>query len=141
MLALKSVRTAIALLLATVISHGLCSQATRSRDASATIQATAHVEAAIGLTDVFQQVSSDFVGMRPESRLFWLYHPFRDGMCVQIDRGDRPGSSSLPPDTPCFVPEVLESYPLASLISLDDLRCADTNDSSPITITLIFTNN
>ncbi|MCX6833605.1 MAG: hypothetical protein NTW07_00480 [candidate division Zixibacteria bacterium] len=93
--------------------------------ASASIQATACVEAPLGLTSAkgINQLPSD--SPERENHLFWLYHPSLEGVKVLIGK-----------DGSVTAPIVLQEYDLASLVAL-----SVANGAGTVTVTVVFTDN
>jgi hypothetical protein len=93
--------------------------------ASASIQATARVEASLGLTEATGFERSPDDSPDPGSHFYWLYHPNLDGVRVLIEM--------VGPETE---PVVLEEYDLASLVAL-----SVADDAGSVTVTVVFTDN
>ena len=93
--------------------------------ASASIQATAHVEPHLGLTEAtgIDQLPGD--SPDPGSHLFWLYHPSFDGVRVLIEK-----------DGPVAEPVLLQEYDLVSLVAV-----SVADGAGPVTVTVVFTDN
>jgi hypothetical protein len=93
--------------------------------ASASIQATARVEAPLGLTSAkgIDKLAGD--SPERENHLFWLYCPSLDGVKVLIGK-----------DGSVTSPIVLQEYDLASLVAL-----SVANGAATVTVTVVFTDN
>lgn len=93
--------------------------------ASESIQATAHVEAPLGLAEATGIDQLPGTSANPGSHLFWLYHPNLDGVRVLIEN-----------DRPVNEPVLLQEYDLASLVAL-----SVTDTACMVTVTVVFMNN
>jgi hypothetical protein len=92
---------------------------------SASIQATAHVEAPLGLTEATGIDRSPGDSADSGSHLYWLYHPSLDGVQVLIED-----------DGSVTAPVLLQEYDLASLVALPV-----TDNAGSVTVTVVFTDN
>ena len=117
-----------------------------AREGSASIQATAQVMPALGMTEIEPNASVVFRTVKspePGSHLFWLYCPKLNGIQVQIDSPKGLKASFDDPDGDRAEParlQFLTQYLYASLVKLEELpREPDT--SRLITITVLFTDN
>jgi hypothetical protein len=92
---------------------------------SASIQATARVEAPLGLTSAkgIDQLPDDSPEL--ENQLFWLYHPSLEGVKVLVGK-----------DESVTAPIVFQEYDLASLVAL-----SVAHDAGAVTVTVVFTDN
>ena len=101
---------------------------------SASIQATAHVEAPLGLTDAFVVKGERNENMAPGSHLYWLYYPHRDGVVIQLSGAKRASVTPL-------LPEIRREYARVSLVTLPEQMLAAQSGSDNVTLTVIFTDN
>ena len=120
--------------------------ATWSGGASATIQATAYVSPAIGMTDA-EFVNSTPVDpteqFLPGSHRYWLYYPRPGGLQIKIECGEvslidcglKDSESSE------LGLRVLTEYAYASLVDLGSVERGDGTEVEPLTITVIYTDN
>jgi hypothetical protein len=93
--------------------------------ASASIQATAHVEPPLGLTEATGIDQSSGNSPEPGNHLFWLYHPSLDGVRVLIGK-----------DGSVTAPVVIQEYDLASLVAL-----SFASGAGPVTVTVVCIDN
>jgi hypothetical protein len=113
-------------------------------ESRAAIQATAYVEAPLGLIDAEIEPAGRNLNTLPGSHLYWLYFPRHEGVLLQIARSSRvqaADSLSSAHLIARLLPEVLREYPQAALV---DLGCATADggaDDAAVTLTLIFTDN
>jgi len=122
----KPVRGIIACLLSPVLLVAVASPAGNVlTHASESIQATARVEAPLGLAEATGIDQLPIACANPGSHLFWLYHPRLDGVKVLIESGG-----------PQTEPVLLQENDLASLVAL-----SVTDTAGTVTVTLVFMNN
>jgi hypothetical protein len=132
------------LLLPVLITVYLLSSSSSGRDVSATIQATAHVEASLGLVDAVIERGDINYDITPGSHLYWLYYPRQDGVLLQLShpsRASESGLTSVSSEVVRFLPEVLRQYPQVSLVDLSGTVAVSGGDTALIVLTVIFTNN
>ena len=115
--------------------------------ADAAIQATAHVEPTLGITEagsVNVEQTGEMVSAKSGSHLFWLYFPRESAIQIQINGRENQAGS---PDSPACSREdsehlrFLERYAYVSLVALTDEPVDQGGGCSPTTITLIYTDN
>jgi hypothetical protein len=110
--------------------------------ASASIQATAHVEAPLGLTELSACDPGFDTNVELNEPLFWLYRPRGEGVKILIETGgDTPGATEHIVSAQCIVPNTVLEYSLAALVDLTEYVRASENDAALITLTVIFVDN
>jgi len=138
----KQVLAVASLLAAPLGSSAPALAGSTARVASAAIQATAHVEAPLGLTE---QSTCDVAfepGSEPGEHLFWLYYPRPEGVRIQIETsGGVPGSVDRTVSARTVEPNILLEYPLAALVDLAEYTRAPENGTTSVTVTVVFTDN
>jgi len=108
--------------------------------ASASIQATAHVEPSLGLTEadmIESEPAIAAIGIEPGSHLFWLYSPKPSGVTISIEPLGE-GSKTIPKTTEL---QVLQEYQYASLVGLSRESVASEAADGNVLITVIYTDN
>jgi hypothetical protein len=136
--------SALCLLLLVVVTICLSPGLSIGRDVSTSIQATAHVEASLGLVDAVIERGDINYDITPGSHLYWLYYPRQDGVLLQLSHPSRNGEScltSVSSEVVRLVPEVLRQYPQVSLVDLSGTEAVDGGDTASMVLTVIFTNN
>ena len=108
--------------------------------ASASIQATAHVEPSLGLAEAHMIESESTVAaldIERGSHLFWLFCPNPSGIIVSIESlGEE--SQSIPKTTEL---QVLQEYQYASLVGLSRESMVSETADGNVLITVIYTDN
>jgi hypothetical protein len=108
--------------------------------AAASIQATAHVEPSLGLTEarmIESEPAMAALDLEPGSHLFWLYGPKPSGVTVSIE--SLMGESGANPETTEL--RVFQEYPYVSLVGLDRELMAPEVVGGDVLITIIYTDN
>jgi hypothetical protein len=137
-----SIRKQLVNLLLTASIPGLCRVLSARAENAASIQATAHIEAPLGLTETVEDTCPERLGIEPGSHLYWLYYPREEGVVLQLSRSSRHADGrTTSSDVVRLYPEMLRIYPQAALVNLDGADMAVDGDSAFATLTVIFANN
>jgi hypothetical protein len=136
--------SALGLLLPVVVTLCLFPGLSFGRDVSASIQATAHVEASLGLVDAVVERGDPNYDITPVSHLYWLYYPRQDGVLLQLSHLSPAGESdfkSVSSEVVRLVPDILRQYPQVSLVDLSGTEAVAGGDTAALILTVIFTDN
>jgi len=127
-------------LLAILSTVSLLWSDSQSAEISASIQATAHVEGPLGLTEVSPETILGVPDVETGNLLFWLYSPSREGVSIMVDRSGASLASGTSETVP-FVSKADFQYSFVSLVELPAATGEISNSSGQAVITVIFTNN